>query len=205
MIAGVWLAFLSNAQGPQLCRPFADYDLTVVPTVLRFASDASLSAKLGFGATFEDQWLFGQWDPNFIKSCKPSIEFLELFALTIALTAWGNDPKLKNTRIAIFCDNEVVLHMVNSFASTCTQCMKLIQFIALQGIHFNHGVSVRFVRFVRSKQNVLPDALSRMDFKRFWTNAPKSMNPLPTKLPEQLWPIQKIWSQHFNILNFRIF
>ena len=196
----VWMAFLCNVERVQLCRPFSDFNPYVPYTVLKFASDAALSGKLGFGAVFEDRWLWGKWNPDFIRNQKPSIEFLELFALTIGLTAWKEE-LLSRGRIAIFCDNEAVMHMVNNYASSCMQCMKLIRVIALQGIAFSHRVRVLYIR---SKQNILPDALSRLDFKRFWRAAPASMHKTPTNLPEQLWPVEQVWNDSFNILNFKL-
>ena len=114
---------------------------------------------------FANHWLVGQWDSEFIQQAKPSIEFLELFALTAALTTWKNHPDLNNARIAIFCDNEAVLHMVNNLSSSCMQCLKLIRILAFQGILYNRRVRVKFVRF---KENTLADTLSRLDFIRFW-------------------------------------
>ena len=140
----VWLTFLANAHSTQLCRPFADFDPEMQLTILEFFSDALLSSKLGFGAFFRNRWMYGQWDTTFITECKPSIEFLELFALVAALTAWNKDRQLINARVGIFCDNEAVMHMVNSLASSCPQCMKLIRIIALQRIAFNRRVKVLY-------------------------------------------------------------
>ena len=72
------------------------------------------------------------------------------------------------------------MHMVNNLASSCSQCMKLIQIIALQVIV--HGRRVRVI-FVHSKNNILAETLSRMDFDRFWRHAPKSMSTKPCLLP----------------------
>ena len=55
-----------------------DLDKTVTAKKLKFFSDASANAKLGFGAVFNNQWLFGQWEPRYIVECEPTIEYLEL-------------------------------------------------------------------------------------------------------------------------------
>ena len=88
--------------------------------------------------------------------------------------------------------------MVNNFASSCVQCRKLIRILALQGICSNRRVKVQYIR---SKDNILSDALSRLDFKRFWKNAPPSMNQIPDKLSEFLWPITKVWDDKFDCWN----
>ena len=197
----VWLGFLMSAyeRPGSLCRPFSDFDDSVVWTTLNLYSDSSLNKKLGYGGIFDDQWFFGQWSEKFIEVNDPSIEFLELFALVVSLTIWVDDPRLQNTRIKIFCDNQAVMHMVNNLTSSCMQCMKLLRILALQGIRNGRRVKVAFSK---SKNNVLADALSRLDFARFWHNAPKTMHPTPCEMRVMLWPIEKIWSNSFNILNF---
>ena len=80
--------------------------------------------------------------------------------------------------------------MVNNLASSCEHCMRLIRILALDGIMCNRRV---FVKHIRSEDNVLSDALSRLDFKRFWSNAPEEMNGLPDPIPEALLPIEKVW------------
>ena len=196
----VWVSFLKNSHRVQLCRLFSDFDFSQKHTILSFYSDASLNAKLGFGAVFNNHWLAGQWNAKFIELCKPSIKFLELYALVIALTAWRYESQLQNQKIVIFCDNQAVVHMVNNLASSCMHCQKLIRILVLQAIIFGQNVRVHYIA---SKLNHLADALSRLDFARFWRLAPKNMDPLPCKLPSQLWPIQKIWDDDkFDILLF---
>ena len=109
----------------------------VTANVLNFYSDASLNPKFGMGAVYHNRWLYMQWNEQFIRKQKPSIEFLELYALAIALLKWGTSSELRNTRVIIFCDNEAVVHMINGMASSCTQCMKLIRVIVLDCLQFN--------------------------------------------------------------------
>ena len=89
-------------------------------------SDASKNVSLGFGATFQDKWLFGQWEPGYIQQNNPSIEYLELYALIAAILTWGEERALVNARIIIFCDNTAVVEMVNSLTVKCRNCMYLL-------------------------------------------------------------------------------
>ena len=50
-----------------------------------------------------------------------------------------------------------------------------------------------FARHVGTKANGKADALSRLDMVRFWKLAGDSMNELPTQIPEEIWPVEKIW------------
>ena len=128
--------------------------------MLGFFSDASFNKKLGFGATFKSRWIVGQWNESFIMNCKPSIEFLELFALTVAVLTWSREPELNNSRITVHCDNQAVVQMVNKTTSSCLQCMKLLRMLALNGINCNRRL---FATYIASGANILADALSRLN------------------------------------------
>ena len=51
-------------------------------------SDASRNYKLGFGAYCGAEWSFGQWDTAFCEAVKPSIEYLELYAVLVGVLDW---------------------------------------------------------------------------------------------------------------------
>ena len=86
-----WTTFLENANSNRLCRPFVDWSDTNMAKVMNFTSDASRSDKLGMGAVYNTRWMFLKWDSRFIKEKQPSIEFLELYALTAAVLEWGKN------------------------------------------------------------------------------------------------------------------
>ena len=116
----VWLEFLTGDLHKVVSRPMVDL-LGQVRTSkdIFFYSDASAAQDLGYGCLLNTKWLWGSWETNFIKENKPSIEFLELFALCAGILAWHDDPSLNNCRISIFCDNQAVVHMINKMSSSC--------------------------------------------------------------------------------------
>ena len=139
----MWLQFLDNADDSRLLRLFIDFttEQAYSGQILNFYSDASRNSSLGMGATFAGRrWLQYQWPEGFVDTCEPSIEFLELFALTTTLVTWREEPVLQNRRFVIFCDNQAVVSMVNKLATSCLYCMKLIRIIALEGITKNRKV-----------------------------------------------------------------
>ena len=177
----LWKRFLEEAVSHpcHLCRPFADLSTNNYATTLNFYSDAAKSEVLGFGAMYDGKyWFAGCWDPEFIRVCNPSIQFLELYALTAAILAWGHLPQLTNSRVVIFCDNKAVKSMVNSLSSGCPKCMNLLRVLAIDNMRYNRKLKVEYVR---SADNELADALSRLDFNRFWELAPETMNRVPEK------------------------
>ena len=189
----VWWAFLSNVRATELCRPFLDVNAFQYVHVLNFYTDASLNLLTGgLGGVYNNNWIAETWGTEFLLRCKPSIEFLELFALTAGIITWSNS--LVNPRSIVFCDNEAVKNMVNSLASSCEQCRKLIRILALDGIQKNRRV---FIRYISSKFNILADALSRGKMRLFWRVAPKTMNKIKNKIPDCVWPVEKLWHKKF--------
>ena len=152
-------------------------------------SDASRNFDKGFGAYCGRYWTYGQWSRKFMEVAQPSIENLELYGVMMAVYLWID--QFQNRRICLFCDNISVVHMINNSSSKYKNCMVLIRIIPLMSMTKNVRV---FAKYVTSKDNAKADALSQLNFSKFWALDP-GMSPNPTKLPDDLWPISKIW--HF--------
>ena len=159
----VWVDFLDNKDLELVVsRPMLDLRIFKTSEEISFYTDASAAKTLGFDCVLDKNWCYGTWEPNFIEFCKPSIEFLELYALVVGLLTW--EKKLANCRIIIHCDNMAVVNMVNNLASNCNKCMILLRIMTLNGLLHNRRVSVVHVK---SENNTLSDALSCSDFKHF--------------------------------------
>ena len=156
----VWKQFLMHPM--VFYRSFLDTEEYSAVDVDMY-SDASRNFKLGFGTYCGSDWMYGQWHEEFMVQAQPSIEYLELFAVCVGILNWIRN--FKNRRIALFCDNETVVHMLNHATSTCKNCMVLIRIIVLECMV--HNVKIR-LKHVRTKDNGKADALSRLDWKRFW-------------------------------------
>ena len=181
-----WKFFLSN--------PTSYYRKFILPSlltaeVLDMYSDASRNFRLGFGAYCGSEWCYGQWDHEFCQEKQPSIEYLELFAVTVGVLNWL---KLwQNRKIVLSCDNEAVVNMINNSSSKCKNCMVLIRMIVLEGLVCNTRV---FARYVKSKDNDIADALSRLQWTRFHKLAElHGMSEWATSIPQSIWPMRKIW------------
>ena len=134
-----------------LTQPDIFYRQFIQPQVhtaqeLDMYSDALRNFKLGFGAYCGPEWTFGQWDEEFCQKYEPSIEYLELFGVAVAVINWLK--LFKNMKIVLFCDNQAVVNMINNASSKCKNCMVLIRMIVLEGLVCNTGV---FAKYVRSK------------------------------------------------------
>ena len=151
-----------------------------------FCADAS--GKILYGCFFDGGWSFGQWNKSFLEWAKPSIKVLELYTLCIGIIAWGN--LLQNTRVIIFCDNQVIVEMVNNTTSGCKNCMHLLWLLVLNGLQFNRRVSMKYVK---SSKNILADSLPRLKFSAFWGKVPENTELKLYPVPGELWSIEKFW------------
>ena len=181
----VWQYFLNNLA--VVNRPIIDFQ-EGSSLVLPIYSDASLNEKLGFGCWFGRFWTFGIWEKNFIKQYKPSIAYLELYALCVGIFTWQY--KLRNMRITVFTDNKSARDMINSTVANGKESMKLLRLLTLNNLTHNRRV---FAKYIKTTENYCADGLSRLDFNKFFKHAPKNVHSQPDKLPEELWPLSKLW------------
>ena len=130
----VWLDFLEK-DPMVVCRPFVDCAKVLVADQLRWFTDASGGESNGLGCVFNEKWCYTAWEKNFIKKYSPSIEFLELYAVTVAVVLWAK--YLKDKRVVIFCDNLSVVHMLNESTSYLGNCLKLIRIIVTENLKHN--------------------------------------------------------------------
>ena len=183
----IWIEFLTNQMA--VTRPFSDFRPQQAVNI-GFFTDASKNPSLGFGCFFDNEWTFGQWENGFIEKHDPSIAYLELYALCIGILTWSNRPQLMNSKILIFCGNQLVVHMVNQMSSGCKNCMYLLRILAVNNIIHNRQISVQYIE---TKKNVLADLLSHLWIEHFLQVVPTGTRLLLTPLPEQLWPLSRIW------------
>ena len=131
--------------------------------------------------------MYGRWDTLFLE-CQPSIEYLELYGVTAAVLQWIR--RFQNKKICLFCDNISVVHMINNMSSSCGHCMILLRLVVLEGLRYNVKITARYIN---TKKNGRADALSRLDFDRFFRLSKANIDEEPTSPPERIWPVNKIW------------
>lgn len=165
-----WLEFLAHFNGVSV---FADHAWQSNDTLQLFTDAA---ASVGFGAYFQGKWVQGHWPPCILQQ-PPSIAFLELFPLFVALKCWA--PLLAGRKVVFNTDNFAVVHIINKKSSPCKRIMVVVRQFVLLCLEFN--ISFRAVH-VPGKFNEIADALSRFQMSRFRVAAPLAdavMTPLP--------------------------
>ena len=115
----VWKTFLENPS--VFCRLFMDFD-EIASEEIDMYSDAS--GVLGFRAYCGKNWTCGFWSRDFIIDKKPSIEYLELYGLTVGVILWIHN--FKNRAVTLFYDNMSVRDIVNANSARSKNSMALL-------------------------------------------------------------------------------
>ena len=182
----MWKEFL--AYPGVFSHSFSDFSVEKKATEIDLYTDAAGKATLGGAGVNNREWFFVGWDPTFIAKYKPSIEYLELYAVTVAVVLWLY--KFANMKICLFCDNQAVVSMINSMTSSCKHCMILIWVIVLHSLKHNTVVKAKYVK---SQDNSRADALSRKKFELFHSLTNYTANAEPCPIPCELHPMAKLW------------
>ena len=183
----MWLSFIQNPA--VFCRPFLDFSSFIIADEINMYSNAS--GNIGMGAICGSAWMYKLWPTTFITKYRPSIEYLELYAVTAAVLTWIH--LFRNKKIILFCDNQSVVNIINFTTTSCRNCMVLVRKIVLKGLMENVRI---YARHVEGVKNTLADSLSRNKikyFKELCLVAGKTIEQNPVEVPTEIWPIQDIW------------
>ena len=183
----MWQTFLQHQEC--FSRRFVDLEDKHTAVEIDWYTDAAKT--LGLGGYNKQSWFIGQWNEEFIKGKNPSINYLELFAVCVAVLNWIHE--YENQHIVLFCDNMSVVHMINNQSSKCKNCMFLIRIVVLKSLLHNTKISAKHVK---GELNIYADFLSRLKYREFRRTARaegKKFNKSATQLPSLIWPPKDIW------------
>ena len=151
---------------------------------LQLYSDSAGGEGFGFGIYFGGKWACSQWPENWhTLGMTKDITLLEVFPIFVALKVWGQ--QLKNRRLCFNCDNQAVVHTLNSMTSKNDRVMVILRMITLLCLEFNLLIKARHVP---GANNGICDSISRFQMDRFRKLAPLARE-LPEPLPQDLWDI----------------
>ena len=166
----------------------ADYEgwapiITPSTLVLHLFTDAATSVHLGWGAWWGLAWTYDSWDPQFMQNNNLSIDFLELYAVLVALQVWTS--QFANKWVIVCSDNQPTVAVVNAKTSNSSSMFTLIRYLTLHCMLNNIKLTAQFVPAVH---NSAADALSHLQFSRFRALIPGA-NVTPAPLPSFLSPL----------------
>ena len=136
--------------------------LTPDTPVVHVFTDAATTPHLGWGAWWDTAWMWDQWDAKFMRQQQPSIDFLELFAVLVAVYAWS--PYFANKHVIVHSDNQPTVVVINAKSSNSPSMLILIHFLTLHSMLNNIKITSQFIPGARNER---VDALSRLQFSRF--------------------------------------
>ena len=165
-----WHTFTESWNGLSMMHSYRALNPEVILT-----SDAS--GSWGCGAYCNGQWLQYQWSHLTIDY---DITAKELLPIVFATAIWGRD--WENKSILCRCDNEAVVHIINTGTSRDPVAMGLMRCLYFIAAKFNLLLSAVHIAGVA---NGLADALSRNNRSLFLSNYPQA-NPQGSTVPNSL-------------------
>ena len=166
-----WLTFLSSFNGTTILRRF----VWETSQKLHLYSDAA--SKHGFAAILGSEWFQGVFPQDWDQF---HITFKELYPITAAVVVWGT--QLANKCILMHCDNQAVVHIINSLTSKDNDIMCLVRHLVVSCMRFN----IQFqAEHIPGSVNTIADLLSRSQVRHALKIAPwlkEHQTPLPVHL-----------------------
>ena len=176
----MWLQFFQNHNGISV---FHDR-FWVSNSDLELFTDSAGGQDCGFGIYFQGRWCAAKWPTKWHSIGYTSdITLLELFPILVAVCIWGKE--LTNKRLALHCDNQAVVHIINTMSSKSAHVMCLVRLLTMKCLHNN---TLLRASHVPGKHNLICDALSRFQMARFRELAPAA-DLEPHLVPPRLWDI----------------
>ena len=169
----MWYIFLKDFNGKAL---FLEREWTSSTTLHMYTDSAQ---SLGYGAIFQDRWLWGAWPEQWTAY---DITLLELYPIVVACQVWGK--YLRNRRIVLHTDNLALVYILNKYSSKDKRIMVLIRHLTL--LSLRHNILFRS-EHIPGLDNILPDHLSRLRLQDFRRLSPES-RAMPDEVPLHLLP-----------------
>ena len=145
-----WLQYLPDWNGKCMIPNTAEYHHLYTDAI-----------DIGFGGYCEGDWFAEEYTSTDERKDK-SINWREIEAVAVAAATWGH--QWQGKRVIFHCDNDCIVQVVNSGTCRSPEIMDLVR--TLFFISARHEFSIH-CQYINTNDNVLADALSRMDFARF--------------------------------------
>ena len=115
----------------------------------------------GYDCYFQGKWCQGTFPSHSFGDKQMSINWHELYVVTMALALWG--PQLAGKRLLFHCDNASVVHIMAKASSHSKTMMVLVRTFML--LAMRHNVHVK-IQQIAGLDNEVTDALSCFDMDR---------------------------------------
>ena len=150
-----WLCYLLTWNGVSLL--YKSHWLTSMESQL--FTDAS---DIGFGCYFQGHWCQGEFLGTCFWDGLMSINWRELYAVTMTLAIWGD--QFKGKRFMVHCDNMSIVQIMAKCSSKSKSMMDLVCSLAMFGMQNNFDLHLQHIPGVN---NGVVNALSRFNHDQF--------------------------------------
>lgn len=176
----MWLSFFENHNGISV---FHDRYWVSNDDVQLF-TDSAGGKGLGFGIFYQGHWCQARWPEAWhVSGITKDITALEIFPILVSIAIWGEE--FRNKKIRFSCDNEAVVHILNTATSKSDRVMCIVRKLTLVCLELNIMIRASHLPGIF---NSVCDALSRFQPRRFRELAPEA-DLLPVEIPSHLWGV----------------
>lgn len=110
-----------------------------------------------------------------------SIAHKELIPIVTGALIWGSSWYGKT--VQFISDNEAVVVVLNGLYARDEKIMHMLRCLLFVAAHFNFWLTATHIA---GRDNTLADALSRNNMSRFYSQAPRAINPSPSRIPSEI-------------------
>ena len=121
------------------------------------------SSDVGFSCYFHGHWCQGKFPEPCFQDGLMSINWRELYGITMALAIWGD--QFRGKRILVHCDNTSIVQIMTKCSSRSKSMMVLVCSLLLFGMQNNFDLCLQHIPRVN---NSTANALSRFNNDEFW-------------------------------------
>ena len=166
-----WRDFLPTWNG------ISFFDLPEWTPIPDFELSTDASGKSCFGGFYNNEWFAREWLPTQLKF---GMAYKELYPIVITCHLWG--PRWRHKKVLVHCDNESVVHIVQSDASSDDVIIDLVRELFLVAAKYDFRLSALHIP---GKEYPIGDALSHFHLQEFFRLVPGAC-PWPNPISEEL-------------------
>ncbi len=132
------------------------------------------ASNVGLGIVYNMKWTLVPLVGDKRWLCNLPIHFREMLAVCVAVATHARS--LANKRVLLMVDNQAIVYAINNGTIRCEKTMELVR--SLYFVMSKYGIECKS-EYIATDQNILADALSRLDFVHFRNNhqADRHMTP----------------------------
>lgn len=128
------------------------------------------ASQLAGGAFCVNDWFYTSWVADHPALANCHINIKELAIVVLAIERWID--VVRGHRVLVYTDSMATRGILNKATSPCTQAVMLLRKLTNLAMQFDFSVQAFHIR---GDDNVLPDIISRFDYRGYLSSFPSSL------------------------------